>query len=153
MQIFIYISKVLRTSWNHKAVENSSAVKISKRNLVSTNFQTQRCVIVGSRIQEKRPFGVKLDKVMGSHLWLNYLWFVVYLWLNPTHHDYPAFFFFAFCGCIFSFLSMKSNTRVKGETAKCSYRFSDNNRHHRFFFFIYWQHSINIATYDINNTN
>lgn len=38
VQIFTYISKVLRTAWNNKVMKNSSAIEISKMNLVSRIF-------------------------------------------------------------------------------------------------------------------
>lgn len=45
VQILIYISNVLGTGRNHKVVENSSAVNISRINLVSTNVQTMLNVV------------------------------------------------------------------------------------------------------------
>lgn len=45
VQIFIYISKVLRTNWNLKVVENSSTVNTSRINLISTNVQTMLNVV------------------------------------------------------------------------------------------------------------
>lgn len=45
LNVQIFISKALRTSWNHKVVGNSSTVNTSKINLFSTNVQTMLNVV------------------------------------------------------------------------------------------------------------